>query len=379
MRIALIEPYYGGSHRAWADGYARSSIHDVHLIWHEARFWKWRMHGAFLTLAEQLERDIHERGMPDVILASSMMDVAAFAGAIRNTAPGVPIAVFFHESQFTYPLSPADKADATYPMKNWSSAVAADVVIFNSIFHRDVFGEEARRFLNVFPEYKHVDRVASVVDGSTVLPVGIDFTPIAGGSHTMGDPPLIMWNHRWEHDKGPVELLEIVRGLMDAGVEFRMAMCGEVFVSVPREFSKVTHLLGDRLIHSGWAERDRYIELLLGSSVVLSTSIQEFFGIGIIEAIAAGAHPVLPDRLVYPERIDAVNGDPTRSLYSSPTHAIDMIVDALHTPVDPVLARETRQYDWSRVAPLYDDLLERLWSARTATRPLPTRRGGRRL
>jgi len=377
MRVALVEPYYGGSHRAWADGYAGSSVHDVHLIWHEARFWKWRMHGAFLTLAEQLESGIHEQGMPDVILASSMMDVAAFAGAIRNTAPGVPIAVFFHESQFTYPLSPADKADATYPMKNWSSAVAADVVIFNSVFHREVFRTEARRFLNAFPEYKHVDRVASVVDASTVLPVGIDLTRIAGEGHTLGDPPLIVWNHRWEHDKGPVELLEIVRGLIDSGVEFRMAMCGEVFVSVPPEYSDVTQLLGDRLVHSGWAERDRYVELLQGASVVLSTSMQEFFGIGVIEAIAAGAHPVLPDRLVYPERIDALDGDPARSLYSSATHATDLIVDAFQTPVDPGLARETNQYDWSRVAPLYDDLFERLWSARTATHPRPIRRGGR--
>jgi glycosyltransferase involved in cell wall biosynthesis len=360
MRVVLVEPYYGGSHRAWADGYAGSSVHDVHVIWHEARFWKWRMQGAFLTLAEQLEGDIRERGMPDVILASSMMDVAAFAGAIRNTAPGVPIAVFFHESQFTYPLSPADKPDSTYPMKNWSSAVAADVVIFNSVFHRDVFRTEAVRFLNAFPEYKHVDRVSSVIDESIVLPVGIDSTEIAGRSHTTLRPPLIVWNHRWEHDKGPVELLEIVSGLIESGVEFAMAMCGEVFVSVPPEFSDVIQLLGDRLVHSGWAERDRYIELLLGSSVVLSTSMQEFFGIGVVEAVAAGAHPVLPNRLVYPERVDALNGDPTGSLYSSPTHAVDLIVDAFQTPVDPGLARGATQYDWTHVAPLYDELLERL-------------------
>ncbi|MFV2001070.1 MAG: DUF3524 domain-containing protein [Acidimicrobiia bacterium] len=377
MRVALVEPYYGGSHRAWADGYAGSSVHDVHVIWHEARFWKWRMQGAFLTLAEQLESDISERGLPDVILASSMMDVAAFAGAIRHTAPGVPIAVFFHESQFTYPLSPADKADATYPMKNWSSAVAADLVIFNSVFHRDVFRAEARRFLNTFPEYKHVDRVASVVDRSIVLPVGIDLTQIAGRARTVTDPPLILWNHRWEHDKGPLELLGIVRGLIDSGIEFHMAMCGEVFVSVPPEFSEVTQLLGDRLIHRGWAERDRYVELLLDASVALSTSMQEFFGIGVIEAIAAGALPILPDRLVYPERIDALSADPDRSLYSSPTHAVDLIRDALETAADPGLALGTDQYDWSRVAPRYDDVLEALWSATASTHPGPTRLGGR--
>jgi len=171
MGIALIEPYYGGSHKAWADGYAASSQHDVTLITHPARFWKWRMHGAFLTLADALAEEISLSGMPDVILASSMMNVAAFAGAIRTVAPGVPIAVYFHESQFTYPLSPADKADAAYPMKNWSSAAIADLVIFNSEFHRSVFRDEARKFLNAFPEYKHVEKVDEVVDTSIVLPV----------------------------------------------------------------------------------------------------------------------------------------------------------------------------------------------------------------
>lgn len=360
MRIALVEPYYSGSHRAWADGYAGSSVHDVLLISHEARFWKWRMHGAFLTLAEQLKKQISEQGMPDVILASSMMDVAAFAGAIRNSAPGVPIAVFFHESQFTYPISPADKTDATYPMKNWSSAVVADAVIFNSLFHRDVFLVEAERFLNTFPDHKHVDRVAGVVDESVVLPVGIDVAKIIDRSRTADERPLIMWNHRWEHDKGPSELLEIVQGLIDSGTVFRMAMCGEVFVSVPPEFSKVISLLGDRLVHSGWAERDRYLELLLSSRAVLSTSLQEFFGVGVVEAIAAGAHPVLPDRLVYPERIDALKADPAQTLYMSPNEAIELVQHALDTGADPDLASRTSQYDWSCVAPRYDELLEGL-------------------
>jgi len=360
MRVALVEPYYGGSHRAWADGYVGSSAHDIRLIWQEARFWKWRMHGAFLTLAEQLENEIKAYGMPDVILASSMMDVAAFAGAIRNAAPGVPIVVFFHESQFTYPISPADKTDATYPMKNWSSAAAADVVIFNSVYHQDVFRVEARRFLNTFPDYKHVDRVMGVVDESIVLPVGVDVAQIAGRSRTSAEPPLIMWNHRWEHDKGPSELLAIVQGLVDSGTDFRMAMCGEVFVSVPPEFSKVTSILGERLVHAGWAERDRYLELLLSSTVVLSTALQEFFGIGVVEAIAAGAHPVLPNRLVYPERIDALSGDPARTLYTNAKHAIELTQHALGTGADPDFAGGTSQYDWSCVAPRYDVLLESL-------------------
>ena len=52
MRILLIEPYFTGSHRAWAEGYAAASQHDVRLVTHDGRFWKWRMQGSAVTLAE---------------------------------------------------------------------------------------------------------------------------------------------------------------------------------------------------------------------------------------------------------------------------------------------------------------------------------------
>lgn len=357
MRIALVEPYYGGSHMAWADGYAASSQHDVGLITHPARFWKWRMHGAFLTLADALEADITDHGVPDIILASSMVDVAAFAGAVRTVAPGVPIAAYFHESQFTYPLSPADKADATYPMKNWSSAATADLVIFNSEYHRSVFRDEARRFLNAFPEYKHVDRVDEVIDASIVLPVGIDPTGLDPMSTKQKDPPLIVWNQRWEHDKGPDELKAILEGLIESGVEFNMAMCGEVFVSVPPIYAEITALLGDRLIHWGWAERDRYVDLLNQASVVLSTAHQEFFGIAITEAVAAGAHPVFPNRLVYPERIAEFGAQPESSLYESHGNAVALITDALVSDTNTAMSSQAKRFSWAEVAPKYDAAL----------------------
>ncbi len=357
MRIVLMEPYYGGSHQAWADGYAAASVHDVTLITHPARFWKWRMHGAFLTLADELEDDIALNGVPDVILASSMMNVASFAGAVRHMAPGVPIAVYFHESQFSYPLSPADRPDATYQMKNWSSAATADLVIFNSEYHRSTFRERARRFLNDFPEYKHVDKVGEVIDASIVLPVGIDIEGLDPTRSKPGNPPLILWNQRWEHDKGPEELKAIVMGLIDSNIDFTMAMCGEVFVSVPSTYAEITELLGERLIHSGWADRDRYVQLLNDTTVVLSTAQQEFFGIGITEAVAAGAHPVFPDRLVYPERIADFGADPEVSLYDATDDAVRLIIDRSHGVAVPEMAEKARLFSWDEIALRYDEAL----------------------
>jgi hypothetical protein len=360
VKILLVEPYYGGSHKAWADGYVAHSNHEVRLATLPARFWKWRMHGGFLTLAEQVA-DVAESGWsPDVLLASSMMDVSAFAGAVRNVVPGVPIATYFHESQFTYPLSPADKVDLTYQMKNWASAVVSDLVIFNSQYHRTVFRDQSIPFLNAFPEYKHVHRVDDVLDASLVLPVGVDLSDLLGDSVKPAGAPLIVWNQRWEHDKGPGELKAIVGLLIDRDVRFRMAMCGEVFVSVPPTFAEVTEMLGNRLIHEGFADRPRYESLLLEAAVVLSTAEQEFFGIGVVEAIAAGAHPVLPNRLVYPERIEALGADPATSLFNTPTEAVDLVESALTTPADATLRTATHQYDWTAVAPHYDKAFESL-------------------
>ena len=78
MRIALLESYYGGSHKAWADGYQRFSRHDVELITLPAQFWKWRMQGAAITFARLLD------WQPDLILASSMIDLSIFRALTRD-------------------------------------------------------------------------------------------------------------------------------------------------------------------------------------------------------------------------------------------------------------------------------------------------------
>jgi glycosyltransferase involved in cell wall biosynthesis len=359
MRILLVEPYYGGSHRAWADGYAAGSRHDVTLVTHDAQFWKWRLHGAHLTLAEELDAI---DAPPDVVLASSMMNVAGFLGAARDTIGAAPVAVYFHESQFTYPLSPLDRPDETYPMINWSSAAVADLVLFNSEYHRHTFFEQVERFLRQFPDRRHSDLVAEVEKRSKVLPIGIDASRFAARSDP-GEAPLLLWNQRWEHDKGPDELVVMLEHLMELDVQFHVAVVGERFVSTPPGFERLPALLGDRLVEFGFLPDREYAELLRRADVVVSTAHQEFFGVAVVEAMAAGAFPVLPGRLVYPEHIPLEYRD--RCLYGGTDDLVEKVRWALEhraeaRAIAAKLSAAMAHFDWPAVAPRYDAALEAL-------------------
>jgi hypothetical protein len=60
--------------------------------------------------------------------------------------------------------------------------------------------------------------------------------------------------------------------------------------------------LGDRLVHCDEpASRPEYAALLASADVAVSTASNEFFGLAMLEACYAGATPLVPDRLAYPE------------------------------------------------------------------------------
>lgn len=359
-RVAIVEPYLGGSHRAWAEGYAAASELDVTVIGLPAMHWKWRMQGGHLALAPAIDDDIAERGPYDVVLASGMTNLPALLGQCRSTLAHTPVVLYMHENQLTYPRSPDDHEDLTYPMINWASMSAADLVVFNSQFHLEAWFDALPAFLRRFPDHQRGDLVAAVRRRSVVLPVGVDLRPLDAIERTTSSRPLIVWNQRWEHDKAPEDFAAAMTELAARGYVFDIALAGRRSDPEHPALGRLRATLGDRIVHDGDADLETYRRLLRRCDIVVSTARQEFFGISLTEAIAAGAFPIVPDRLVYPERIPSEHH--AACLYRTGVDLVDRLRWAIERSeiarsITASLQVTMAELDWSVVAPRYDETL----------------------
>lgn len=350
--VLLVEPYFSGSHKAWAEGYIQQSQHDVTLLTLPGRFWKWRMFGGSLTLGQQAA----DLDPPDVLLVSDMVDLPSFLGHAGATMANAHSVIYMHENQLTYPLSPTARDDLAYAYMNWSSMVRADEVWFNSQFHLDSVFEAIPKFLRHFPDHRHTNLVDAVVAKSVVMSVGVDLGWV--GPADKSDPPLIVWNQRWEYDKDPVRLFAALYRLVEDAVDFRLALCGENFRHIPEEFDEAKQRLGKHIIHYGYADPETYHSLLLDASVVVSTAKHEFFGIAAVEAMAAGAVPVFPDGLSYPELVPEELWFET--LYRNDKDLDRLLRKALtdrdrRSRIRSVVEPGMDRFSWSRLAPQYDE------------------------
>ena len=359
IRVALLEPYYGGSHKIWADGYINHSVHHVQLITMPAQFWKWRMQGGAVSMARLLTTT------PDVILASSMIDLSIFRSLTYRSLGDVPIATYFHENQLSYPQNQRQHHGWRYGFINYISALIADKNFFNSEFHQHDFMEQLPRLLKHFADYNELQTINEIMAKSAVLPVGMDlhrfdqYQPQALKSTST--PPLIVWNHRWEDDKNPHAFIESMIELDQSGYDFSVAITGENFQQDPALFTHARQQLGDKIVQLGYMESfEDYARLLWQADYVVSTAYQEFFGISICEAIYCDCIPILPNRLNYPNLIteDAksaclYNNDKLTAILK---HHLDGTIHVDTTPLKTTIA----QYDWTIVAPQYDNALKQL-------------------
>lgn len=371
MQVLLLEPYYAGSHAAWAAGYAAHSRHQVSCLTMPGRFWKWRMHGGAVALARRL---MAGSLTPDVILATDMLDVTTFLALTRGRTGAARVAIYFHENQLCYPWPAQDRdvrhgRDVHYAFINYTSALAADAIFFNSRFHLEGFFGELPRLLKHFPDYRGLATIEALRARSEVLPLGLDLrrldahrpaSTVSTGTVSPYSGPIILWNHRWEYDKNPGDFFRALYLLAERGLDFRVVVLGQGFRQQPTEFLEAARRLGGRLLHMGYvSDLATYASWLWQADVLPVTSYHDFFGVSVVEAVYCGCWPLLPRRLSYPELI------PPEYHANCFYDTFDDLVERLHAIVAgsprrdvTSLQKAMARFDWRQMAPIYDKRLE---------------------
>jgi glycosyltransferase involved in cell wall biosynthesis len=311
MRVLYIEPFCGGSHAAFGELLTSASWASWRSITLPARHWKWRMRASAAWIARAHAKLLAEPG--DLLFASAYLPLAELVGLCPSLA-AIPRVLYFHENQLAFPQRevPGHERDLHFGFTQLVSALAATRCVFNSAHNRDSFLRAATELLARMPDAVPPGWVEAIAERSCVLGLPLALPDVSGEglrdlpASERADGPLIVWNHRWEHDKGPDALVRIVDALLERSVRFRLAVCGQVFRQRPPELiaaePRWRAALGGRLLAFGRLEsRAEYLTLLGRAQLVLSTAVHEFFGISVIEAAHCGARPLVPDALSYPE------------------------------------------------------------------------------
>lgn len=325
MKILLLSAYDATSHRYWREGLVQNlGDHQWTVATLPARHFSWRIRGNSLTFAHM---DRIRRGQFDLIIATSMTDLATLKGLVP-TLGHVPAIVYFHENQFDYPVRRDNPHQVDRQLTTIYTALAATRLVFNSEYNRRTFFTGAKALLAKMPDGVPGDAITKLSQRSSVIPVAL--SEFCFRANTAGRPRTIVWNHRWEYDKGVLLLQQVLIELVKSAEPFVFHLLGEPFHTREPVMQENLDLLArhGRLGKTGFIEeRDQYLSLLASCHVVLSTALHEFQGISVQEAMATGCIPIVPDRLVYPEYVMA------QHRYASPADAAHKI---LHTsgPVD---------------------------------------------
>jgi len=304
LRILALEPYYGGSHRAVLDGLAERIDAHWTVLTLPARKWKWRMRGSAITMAAEVRHlaQATARSPFDVVFASTFLNLAEFRGLVGPPIAAVPAIVYFHENQLVYPNRHTAEWDFQFPLTNITSALSAERCVFNTRWNLDRFVSEIPGFIREFPDHHPTGLAESIADKSVVLAPPFDPAPFDAAPAVRGDRCRIVWPHRWEHDKNPEEFFSAVSGLAEEGLDFEVVVAGQSFRETEGLMRGAAEALGARLVHCDEPkDRAEYAALLASADVAVSTALNEFFGLAMIEACYAGATPLVPDRLSYPE------------------------------------------------------------------------------
>lgn len=363
--ILLVEPFLGGSHEAWANGWRRHSRHRITVIGHEGRHWRWRMRGASVSLAREVVDRRAELGSVDLLVGSNMLDLPSFVGLAR-LSPSLPSALYLHENQLSYPRQEGETLDGGLAWMQWRGLVGADEVWCNSDFHRRELLAGIDRLLADPLDHDHRLERDALAGRMHVIEPGIELAALGGArTRAAGGRPLLVSNQRWHHDKDVGSVLRAFRRLLERGHDVEFALLGDHDGGEGEALRPAVDALGDRVVVDAMLPRDAYLDVLRRADIVVSAARGENFGIAVAEAIAAGAWPVVPNALAYPEVLPP--SAHARCLFEPGGLGalLDDVVTRVGAGESPPaeLAPSMARFDWSVIAGRLDDRVDTLTAA----------------
>lgn len=361
-RILALEPYYGGSHRAFLDGWRRASRHAITAVTLKPHHWKWRMRHAAVTLAQHLHTTPASEPF-DLVWCSSMSNLAEFMGLAPAHLRNLPSVVYFHENQLVYPNQHDEPRDVHFAFTQWASAVAASEIWFNSRYNQTSFYDGLTALFHKMPDQRQSFVREPLEARSHCLAPGIEAS-LLEAPPTLGSSVLrLCWAARFEHDKGPDLLLEGLRRFKLGGAKFRLVVMGEQFGAMPPALERLRAEFASELDHFGYEPtREGYAARLRASDVFISTAQHEFFGLSVMEAAASGCSLVLPNHLSYPELFGGRENPPPVSFYdNTPDHLARTLSSLAAAPLDarPRCRDLARTYAWPARAAALDAAVDR--------------------
>ncbi len=375
LRILAFEPFDSGSHCAIRESITQHSHHQWTWLTQPGRNWKWRMRTAALEMIEDGKKKgllISEDGESvggcggfELIFTTSLLSAADLRANLPRGLWDLPLILSMHENQVAYPYRYSEGEengggsecvggrDSHFALTNLTSLLTADLVIWNSNWNQDSFLLGIQDILKHHPDNKlgncneTIKAKSTIIWPPTQIPeldscvysaAGSDESVGGGGGGILHNSVRVVWPHRWEHDKGPGELLEIADRYTEQ-YNLRWILLGEQFQTIPTEMQQFIERWSARIDHYGYVkDRAEYNHWLTQADWVLSTAQHEFFGIAVVEALLVGCLPWLPNRLSYPELL------PESARGLSPMHPPDdpdAVKQAIREHLQPALAHHS--------------------------------------
>ncbi len=310
LSVLALDPFHGGSHRQFTECLANTSQHHWHVITGKPIHWKWRMRSAPIDFVHRTRELVTKVGYPDVLFGTDMLDLPVYLGLLGDSRiQQMPKVLYFHENQWTYPVSPNKKLDNHFGYTNLISAMTADEVWFNSQFHLDDFIKGSRNFLKQMPDTRDLHPLDVLESKARIIPPGfspprevpaVPATPPAAATAPDDSLPkteayhaktvaketaptkiapriTVGWVSRWEYDKCPETFVTFLHMLKEANLDFNLILLGGRPRHPVPQLKEINETYKAQILHDGYAkDLEDYWRLLGQMDVVVSTANSNF-------------------------------------------------------------------------------------------------------